>query len=76
MDIAFDRHPSTRHFGPMFAYEHLPEHLQAVSRPVHDPAQLMVDTLPDGPELSAGLRSLWEAKNSFVVHAGFLREQV
>ena len=74
MDIAPDRHAETRHFGPMFAYDHLPSHLQAVSKPCHDLAQQMIDQLPDGPELTAGLRSLWEAKNSFVVHAGFLQE--
>lgn len=74
MIIAPDRHPETRHFEPMFAYEHLPEHLREVSRPCHDLAQLMIDNLADGMELTAGLRSLWEAKNSFVVHAGFCAE--
>jgi len=74
MDIAPDRHAGTKHFSRMFAYDHLPPHLQAVSKPCHDLAQQMVDLLPDGPELTAGLRSLWEAKNSFVVHAGFLQE--
>lgn len=68
------RHPGTQHFVPLFNYDHLPEHLQAVSKPVHDLAQQMVDLLPDGPELTAGLRKLWEAKNSFVVHAGFCQD--
>jgi hypothetical protein len=75
MVIPEHRHPGTRHFQPLFAYEHLPLHLQAVSKPVHDTAQLMIDTLADGPELTEGLRKLWEAKNSFVVHAGFCQEQ-
>lgn len=61
-----DRHPGTRHFGPLFTYEHLPAHLQEISRPCHDLAEDMVDALPDGPELSAGLRKLLEAKDCFV----------
>jgi hypothetical protein len=74
MNIPESRHPGTRHFAPLFAYAHLPQHLQDVSRPIHDAAQQMVDLLPDGPELTAGLRKLWEAKNSFVVHAGFCQD--
>ena len=49
-----------------FHYEHLPEKLQAVSRPVCELAQLMDRLLPDGPEKSAGLRKLLEAKDCFV----------
>lgn len=75
MNIAADRHPGTRHFEPLFRYDHLPPHLQAVSKPIHDVAQHMVDTLADGPELTEGLRKLWEAKNSLVVHAGFCQDQ-
>lgn len=61
-----DRHHSTQHFAPLFAYGHLPPHLQAVSKPVGDLAADLVDVLPDGPELSAGLRKLLEAKDCFV----------
>lgn len=68
------RHPATVHFAPLFAYEHLPEHLQLVSKPCSDLAQHVIDHTPDGPELTAGLRRLWEAKNSFVVHAGFCQD--
>lgn len=74
MDIPEGRHPATEHFRPLFHYSHLPEHLQAVSKPIHDVAAHMIATLPDGPELTVGLRKLWEAKNSFVVHAGFCQE--
>lgn len=74
MIVPEDRHPGTRHFAPLFRYDHLPEHLQAVSKPIHDVAELMINTLQDGPELTVGLRKLWEAKNSLVVHAGFCQE--
>ena len=46
-----------------FAYEHLPERLQVVSKPVGDLAREMAAKLPPGPELSAGLRKLLEAKD-------------
>lgn len=47
-------------------YEHLPQHLQVVSKPFCDLArQIDADTF-DGPEKSAGLRKLLEAKNCIV----------
>lgn len=49
-----------------FTYEHLPPHLQAVSKPLAELAKLMDDTLPDGAEKSAGMRKLLEAKDCFV----------
>jgi hypothetical protein len=49
-----------------FAFEHLPEHLQAVSRPIGELARKMDQSLSDGPEKSAGLRKLLEAKDCFV----------
>lgn len=49
-----------------FAYEHLPEKLQSISKPCAELAQKMVDTLPQSAELSAGLRKLLEAKDCFV----------
>jgi len=49
-----------------FAYEHLPEALQTVSRPFGQLAQQMCDTLPANPELVAGLRKLLEAKDCAV----------
>ena len=51
---------------PYFAYSHLPEKLQAVSRPVGDLAQRMDEELDEGPEKTAGLRKLLEAKDCFV----------
>ena len=49
-----------------FSYDHLPEHLAEVSKPVAELAQLMDDTLPDCAEKSAGMRKLLEAKDCFV----------
>lgn len=49
-----------------FAYEHLPERLQTVSKPLGDLARAMDEALPDGPEKSAGLRKLLEAKDCLV----------
>lgn len=49
-----------------FDYEHLPEKLQKVSKPVGDLARSMNSELPDGAEKSAGLRKLLEAKDCLV----------
>lgn len=60
------RHPSTTQIARFFDYDHLPPPLQAISRPVHDLAEHMIDALSDGPELTTGLRKLLEAKDCFV----------
>ncbi|RXX56090.1 hypothetical protein DD601_14830 [Enterobacter cloacae] len=49
-----------------FAYQHLPEHQQEVSKPISVLAALMDETLPDGAEKSAGLRKLLEVKDALV----------
>jgi len=49
-----------------FAFAHLPEKLQEVSRPLCEIAVEMDESLPDGAEKSAGLRKLLEAKDCFV----------
>lgn len=49
-----------------FAYAHLPEILQTVSKPLCELAEQMEAELPDGAEKSAGLRKLLEAKDCFV----------
>ncbi|MEU3269007.1 hypothetical protein [Streptomyces bacillaris] len=61
-----ERHPATEHLLRYFASDHLPPHLQAVSKPCATLAQELADALPDGPELTAGLRKLLEAKDCFV----------
>lgn len=54
------------HVLQYFAYAHLPTPLQDISRPFHDLAHEMVRILPDGPELTVGLRKLLEAKDCCV----------
>lgn len=49
-----------------FAFAHLPPHLQAVSKPIGELAEQLEQQLPDGPEKSAGMRKLLEAKDCFV----------
>lgn len=49
-----------------FSYQHLPPALQAVSKPLAELANEMEAQLPDGPEKSAGMRKLLEAKDCFV----------
>lgn len=49
-----------------FAYEHLPPHLQKVSKPIGDLARQMAADLPPSAEVSAGLRKLLEAKDCLV----------
>ena len=49
-----------------FAYVHLPAELQKVSKPIGDIADEFDALLPDGPEKSAGLRKLLEAKDCLV----------
>lgn len=49
-----------------FAFAHLPAHLQLVSKPIGELAQQFEQQLPDGPEKSAGMRKLLEAKDCFV----------
>lgn len=54
------------HILQFFAYEHLPERLQAVSAPFGVMAQNIVDTLPRNPERTVALRKLLEAKDAAV----------
>lgn len=49
-----------------FEYEHLPAHLQKVSKPIGDLAHRMDIELPDSAEKTAGLRKLLEAKDCLV----------
>jgi hypothetical protein len=61
-----DRHPATTGLLRYFTYSHLPEDLQVVSRPLCRLANDLAESLPDGPELTTGLRKLLEAKDCFV----------
>ena len=49
-----------------FEYKHLPEKLQAVSKPFAELAEKLDLSMPDSAEKSAGLRKLLEAKDCFV----------
>jgi len=49
-----------------FTYKHLPEEQQNISRSFCEMATALDGDLPDGPEKSAGLRKLLEAKDCFV----------
>jgi ferritin-like protein len=59
-------HPATASILRHFRYEHLPEHLQRVSRRFFDLAQALAADLPDDPETTASLRKLLEAKDCAV----------
>lgn len=61
-----NRHPGTRSIAQFFRFEHLPRHLRAASEPCARLADQMIEALDDGPELTAGLRKLLEAKDCFV----------
>jgi hypothetical protein len=58
-------HPAVESILQHFRYEHLPPHLQEVSKPICEQAHALARNL-DGPELTAGLRKLLEAKDCFV----------
>jgi hypothetical protein len=58
-------HPSIAHFLPLFEFKHLPIHLQKVSQRFHFLAHWMANNC-EGPEASAGLRKLLEAKDCAV----------
>lgn len=49
-----------------FKYYHLPPSLQGVSKSIGDLAMELERSIPDGPEKSAGMRKLLEAKDCFV----------
>lgn len=58
-----------QHLLDLFEYQHLPPHLQDVSKQLAEIAAYLTGLLGDGPELTAGLRKLLEAKDCFVRQA-------
>lgn len=66
LDQVGDRDQATLDELRYFAWSHLPEKLQAVSRPCAEMAVGMVLRLPDGSQLQFGLRQLLLAKDAFV----------
>lgn len=64
------RHQATEHLVRLLdPNPNLPAPLLTVSRRVADLRDDLLDNLGDGPELSAGLRKLLEAKDCFVRQA-------
>ena len=60
-------HPATEALLSFFQYQHLPEHLQEISKPFHDLAHAVAARPTNhGAELTAGLRKLLEAKDCIV----------
>ncbi len=58
--------PKDERMGKWFAFEHLPEKLQAVSRPFHDLGVKITQQIEPGPERTVALRKLLEAKDAAV----------
>lgn len=63
-----DRHPATQQLARYFTK--IPgagnQHLDPIREKCAGLATEMIKTLPDGPELTTGLRKLLEAKDCFV----------
>lgn len=56
-----------------FAFQHLPPHLEVISRPFAELAHMIAATIQAGPERTIALRKLLEAKDAAVrakVHPG------
>ncbi len=54
------------HIMQFFAFAHLPERMQKVSKPFGELARMVVDTIPQNPESLVALRKLLEAKDAAV----------
>jgi hypothetical protein len=57
-----------------FAYKHLPEKLQAVSKPFGELAEKIMEVCPKNPERTTALRKLLEAKDC-AVRATIFKEE-
>lgn len=55
-------HPLIKYFD----YDHLPQKLQLVVKPIHDLAKKLDSDLDAGPEKDEGFRKLLEAKDCFL----------
>ncbi len=56
----------TEHILQFFTHEHLPAHLQEVSKPFAVLADIIVNSIPRNPERTVALRKLLEAKDAAV----------
>ena len=59
-------HPSVQHILKYFAYDHLPEHLQLISIPFRELANVIANRFPENPETTVAIRKLLEAKDAAV----------
>ena len=59
-------HSAISHVLKFFKYDHLPEKLQAISRPFCTLAQEVAERAPDSQETTVALRKLLEAKDAAV----------
>lgn len=57
--------PAIQHVLQFFKYEHLPPHLQGVSKPFSDLANQLAEG-PANPETTVALRKLLESKDAAV----------
>jgi ferritin-like protein len=57
-----------------FKYEHLPNHLQDVSKPFAYLAGIVDEVLPENPEKTMAMRKILEAKDCAVRSALFKKE--
>lgn len=57
---------SAEPIAQFFAFGHLPERLQAISRPFGELAALVLVTVPRNPERTVALRKLLEGKDAAV----------
>jgi hypothetical protein len=70
LKISDDRHDGITQWRTRFESGHLPDGLpRLVMGAFEATAQVLVDSLPDGPLLTEALRDLWHAKNTAVLHA-------
>lgn len=67
MDVA----PKPEYLLQFFRFEHLPDNLQAISKPFGILAQQLLDKLPPNPERTVALRKLLESKDCAVRAAIF-----
>lgn len=54
------------HVMQFFTYKHLPEHLQAISKPFCELAEWIVKDLPRNPQRTIALNKVMEAKDAAV----------
>jgi len=59
-------HSAIEHVLKYFAFEHLPERLQSISKPFAELARQVAERAPQNQETTVALRKLLEAKDAAV----------